>query len=463
MKTRRDELRALDQEALIDIVLLLEGRMKVLEKQMRQLKQLMQVPVAPAVHPAKTPENSSVPSGQSRKAEFPPRVKHKRGPKVGHEGKSRANQPPDEVVACRVQVCAACGHSLVEVPQERVGSRQVVDLVPLQVLVREARCYGVRCPECGVEQRGTYPEEFASEGCFGRRLEQVVLYLHHAHPLSYQRVQHLLRDLYGLSVSVGALVNMVQRHAPVLASAAEAIRQQVKQARVVGCDETSARVDGQTWWQWVFQTPQWVYMHMHRRRARVVIPEVLEEARPEVWISDLGSMQTDNPALAFQACLAHQVRDLQYAIDTHRCGWAYHLQALFYRAIRLGKWRSQLAEQQYSRQVERIEQHLDALLKQYPNNPDSQRLHQRYRKHRAHLLVFLQRADVPPTNNASEQALRNSVIYRKVTGGFRSPAGAQRYAQLVSILETARRQQRSFLDTLAALLAGQPTFLPLRE
>ena len=103
------------------------------------------------------------------------------------------------------------------------------------------------------------------------------------------------------------------------------------------------------------------------------------------------------------------------------------------------------------------------MLKQYPNNPDSQRLHQRYRKHRAHLLVFLQRSDVPPTNNASEQALRNSVIYRKVTGGFRTSAGAHLYAHLVSILETARRQQCSFLDILAALVAGQPAFLPLRE
>lgn len=463
MKTRRDELRQLDKEALIDSLLLLEGRLKVLDRQVRELKRLMQWPTEPGARPAKTAQNSSVPPGQSRKANVARRVKQKRGPKAGHEGKSRENQPPDEVVECRARVCTGCGHSLVELAQERVGSRQMLDLVPLQSVVREARCYAVRCPECGVEQRGAYPEEFAREGCFGRRLEQVVLYLHHAHPLSYQRVQHLLRDLFGLSVSVGALVNMVERHAPVLAGAAEAIRQQVKQAAVVGSDETSARVNGQTWWQWVFQTPQWVYMRMHRRRAGAVIAEVLEQAQPEVWVSDLGSMQINHPARAFQACLAHQVRDLEYAIEAHRCRWAYRLQALFYRAMRLGKRRSQIAEGHYRRQVEQLEQQLDGLLKQYPNNPDSQRLHERYRKHRGHLLVFLQRSDVPPTNNASEQALRNSVIYRKVTGGFRSPAGAQRYAHLVSILETARRQQRSFLDVLAVLLAGQPAFLPLRE
>ena len=130
------------------------------------------------------------------------------------------------------------------------------------------------------------------------------------------------------------------------------------------------------------------------------------------------------------------------------------------RAMRLGKRHSQIAEGYYRRQVE---QQLDHWLKHYPNHPDRQRLHQRYCKHRTHLLVFLQRADMPPTDNASRHARRNSVIYRKVTGGFRSPAGAQDYTHLFSILETARRQQRSFLDILAALIAGQPAFLPLRQ
>ena len=36
------------------------------------------------------------------------------------------------------------------------------------------------------------------------------------------------------------------------------------------------------------------------------------------------------------------------------------------------------------------------------------------------LFVFVTRRDVPPTNNISERRLRPSVIFRKVTNGFRS-------------------------------------------
>lgn len=463
MKTRRDELRELNKETLIDNLLLLEGRMKVLEQQVRDLRQLRQLPPAPASRPVKTPENSSLPSGQSNKAALKRRLKGKRGPKPGHVGRSRSNQLPDEVLECRASRCADCGHSLAEVAQEVFGSRQVIDILPMQYVVREARSYGCRCPQCGQEQSGVYPVGFEAERTFGERLQQVALYLHHAHPLSYQRVQHILHDLYGLPVSLGGLVNLVQRSAPLIQRAAESIRQQVQCAAVVGSDETPARVDGKRYWQWVFQTPQWVYMRIHARRAGMVIKAVLEAAQPEVWVSDLGSMQLEHPAQAMQVCLAHQVRDLQYAIDSDRCGWAYRLQTLLYRAMRLGQRRDELRTEHYQQQVQAVERHLDDLLKQYPNHPDSQRLHRRYSKHRASLLVFLQRADVPPTNNASEQALRNSVIYRKVTGGFRTPHGATLYADLVSILESARRQHRSFFDILAAILSGQSTFFPLRE
>jgi len=463
METKRERLRKLSPETLIDTIEVLEQRINGLEKQVRELKKLLQLPSTPSVRVNKTPENSSKPSGQSEKGQVIRRVKGKRGPKAGHLGQSRHNSTPDEIVDCRATVCSSCGETLVGLTQQEIGRRQVIDLPAFRYIVREARCYAVDCPACGHPQRGNYPVDFETGRTFSQRVEQVALYLHHAHPLSYQRLQHIFRDLYGLHLSAGALVQGIQRHAQVLHEAAEQIRQRLRQATVVGSDETSMRVNGQNYWQWVFQTPQWVYMRIHRRRAGAVIHEVLADAHPQVWVSDLGSMQLEHPAQRLQVCLAHQVRDLQFAIDTHRCGWAYRLQALLYRAIRLGKHRQHLAAAHFTAQTQLIHQELLALLSQYPNNPVSQRLHARYTKHQASLLVFLHRPDVPPTNNASEQALRNSVIYRKVTGGFRTTLGAQRYADLVSILESARRQQRNFFDILSLVLAHQPIFAPLRE
>ena len=73
---------------------------------------------------------------------------------------------------------------------------------------------------------------------------------------------------------------------------------------------------------------------------------------------------------------------------------------------------------------------------------------------RTKLLVFMTRRDVEPTNNASERALRPSVIFRKVTNGFRSVWGAESYTDIRSIVATGRLHGRSPLDTIRSALAG---------
>ena len=82
----------------------------------------------------------------------------------------------------------------------------------------------------------------------------------------------------------------------------------------------------------------------------------------------------------------------------------------------------------------------------------AQRLLARFKEHREKLLVFLWEPDVPPTNNASEQALRPSVIHRKVTNGFRSEWGAKGYAAIQSLMATAKIKGQNLLTTLVEIL-----------
>jgi hypothetical protein len=55
------------------------------------------------------------------------------------------------------------------------------------------------------------------------------------------------------------------------------------------------------------------------------------------------------------------------------------------------------------------------------------------------------------TNNGSERALRPSAVYRKITSGFRSEWGAKLYADIRSVVETARRR------SIRAIAAVRPT------
>ena len=57
------------------------------------------------------------------------------------------------------------------------------------------------------------------------------------------------------------------------------------------------------------------------------------------------------------------------------------------------------------------------------------------------------REDVPADNNASERALRKPVVHRKVSGGFHSTCGAEAYATVATVLQTAREHGHDALET----------------
>jgi transposase len=89
------------------------------------------------------------------------------------------------------------------------------------------------------------------------------------------------------------------------------------------------------------------------------------------------------------------------------------------------------------------------------------KLQRMIRKIRRHLFVFVTRRDVPPTNNGSERALRPCVTFRKITNGFRTEWGARLYADIRSVIETARRRSIGALEAIRLTLAGKP--LPVTQ
>ena len=445
-----EALRQLSKEALIALFLeyqeRMEARVRELEAKLEELRR-----------PAKTSKNSSKPPSSGYKANRPQREQKKR--KRGGAGKSRKRVEPHVVLECAAVRCADCGADLRGEPQKLLGKSQVVEIPPVEPVVVEARRYGCTCPKCGKPQSEEYPSGLEPERVFGRRLEGMVTYLHERHHLSYGRLQQALKALFGLKASKGALVNMVKRTSAALEPTAEGILREIRRSSVVGSDETGVRVKGENWWQWVFTTETATYHIIRKSRGSKVITGVMGEATPQVWVSDMWSAQLAAKTEQHQLCLAHQLRDLQYAIDADGSAWAWRMQQLFRRAIRLGKRRHELSADHFALAVQQVEADLDKLLQQRARGMEALRLRERYRLHRDSLLVFLHVPGVPPDNNASERALRNSVVHRKVIGGYRSDWGPDAHATVATVLDTARKQGKDAFQTLLSIL-GPPTPIP---
>lgn len=453
-----DQLEQTSPAELVALVKALMAEVARLQEENRQLREENEK----LRRPPSTSRNSSQPPARDQKSNRPEnKPKKKQGPPFGHLRHTRPLvDHPDRVIPIGVEQCRHCQSDLRRVAAETVMRRQVTELPQVRPLIIETQQAEVRCPHCQQLNRGSLPAGLEAGRSFGPRLEATVIYLKHQQHLSYERIVASVHEMFGLRLSEGGVAAILERAGKNAAPVAEEIKQEVIASTVVKSDETSARIDGRTWWQWVFIGAEAVYHTIVPRRNAAVIAKVLGEAQIGVWVCDCFGAQLKAPAKIFQLCLQHQLRDLQRVLDqTPQEAWAAAAQKLFREAIHL-KNRFQGAESPltltgYLRRVTELENRLDALLEEELTDDAARKLQARFQLHREKLLVFLYYPEVPPTNNQSEQALRTSVIHRKVTNGFRSEWGAETYAALQSIIATAQLRGQKVFETLVNLM-GPP-------
>jgi transposase len=446
VELKREQLEALSKEQLIELLLAMQQEIRELRARIDELSK-----------PPTTSQNSSqAPSRDQKANRSEPRKAAKRGAPKGHARMTRALiEQPDRVIAVRASRCP-CGADVTDVPVDYMVRRQVTELPEVKPAVIETQQHVVTCPCCGREVRGELPVGLEAERAFGPRLEATTTYLQHQQHLSYERTREAMRELFSVDVSEGGLACIQARAGDSAQARVAEIQAAVRASEVVGSDETGARVDGHNQWEWTFCSAQAVLHVICPSRGIDVITEVMGDAVARTWVSDCWSPQLHARADQRQLCLAHQIRNLQGLIE--RCPklhWARELQALFREAIHLNHRRAELTSRGFARRVAQIERSLASLIDRRVRNPLARALLKRYRKHSDHLLVFLRDPTVPPHNNDAERALRGSVVHRKVIGGFRSDWGAQAYAALASVVDTAKLHGQCPFDALLGLF-GTP-------
>ena len=405
--------------------------------------------------PKKTSQNSHTPPSQDRQpAAGANKDGKRRKPRPSRPGSARALcDAPDETIK---RLATACPHCAADVSGQTQTCRHRydhIDIPPIAPVVTRIELFGGRCAACGRRFRAAAPDGMAPGTPFGARIRALLLYLHHSHHAGFERLSRMMAELFGLKISEGAIANAFRRAEGTMTAACAAIRDTLKAARVIASDETTARIDGAGHWHWVFVAAKAVLHTIAPRRAKAVAEEVLGEHRPEVWVSDRYAGQQDL-APAHQVCLAHVLRDVQYAIDCGDTVFAPRLREVLRWAIRIGRRRDALRPATLRHYHARAERRLDVLLAMPAAHRAGRELQTAVKAWRTKFFVFLEDPGVPATNNACEREIRPSVVFRKVTGGFRSDWGAQIHAGYRSVTGTARLHGQTALQAIRHLLAG---------
>jgi len=251
----------------------------------------------------------------------------------------------------------------------------------------------------------------------------------------------MLKEVFGISLSEGSVANILHRMEERFSPAYESIRERIASSPVAGADETGTSAKGKTLWAWALQTENLTYITAGHSRKKEVFTSIIPQGMPQsILVSDCYSSYFSAKVKNHQICTSHILRELIYLSELYKENpWSEQMANLIREAIHLKK----TAEGKIDDTS--IHERFQILLEQSieESHKKIRTLQKRLIKYRDYLFLFLKEEHVPPDNNASERAIRVFKVKLKVSGFFKSREGAQRFALLHSIVNTARKNNSS--------------------
>ena len=427
---------------------------------------------------AKDSHNSHLPPSSDRFARQPKSLRQKSGKKPGgqegHRGATlKVSETPDEVMVHAVECCEHCQQDLTQVAAVAIERRQVIELPAPHVLVREHQAESKHCPHCHRRTTAPFPVGVRAPVQYGASIGARAVYLSQQQLLPYARVCEVMEDLLGVGLSEGSLRDVIERCHTQLGEVEPQIKAALREADVIHQDETSLYVAGKRHWMHVTATATLTHYQVHASRGHEALEAIgiLPDFAGTSIHDGFGSYFLY--ACQHAMCNVHLLRELTYLAEEQGLWWAAKLKALLLSM----KDATEQAREQGKHWLHPLEvvdwqtRFLDLLAEGDQAHPHAlappshrgrvkqstaRNLLDRLRKYQRAVWAFLEDLRVAFDNNQAERDLRMVKVQQKVSGCFRSFAGAQAFARIRGYLSTLRKQDVPLLPALEATLLGHP-------
>jgi transposase len=443
-----------------------DDRLKRLEEQARQDSRTSSKP--PSMDPPKSRAQRRAEAREKAK-ELMRREGGKRqaGGQPGHRGAGRGLKPEDqvdEIVDHYPDACGGCGREFTDRqrrPKRRFGRHQVCELPPISVITVEHRTHQLRCRGCLARTSARLPEEIDASP-FGARLQAAIVTLTARHRISRRGIVELARDLFGVTLSTGAVDAICQRASDALAGPYLQLHDWVLDQGSLHVDETGWRTSGEGRALWTATTAEAAFFLIAAHCNREQFDALVGTTYPGIVVSDRWNGYSHLDPKARQACWSHLQRDFRRHADGlgEQKTFGEHGSKLTGRVFHA--WRAYQHEHHDRTRLQAEIAPIQTELRQLLENasPKSQRT--RWHRQFANNLLKIWPAlwtftiidGVQPTNNPAERALRGPVIHRKLSLGTQSDDGERFAERALSAATTCRMQHRSLFTYLSELITA---------
>jgi len=470
----REALETLSRDELINMVL---RQAKAIEIQAEQISRLGEKVAELEERLGMNSRNSSKPPssdppGNNVKMKQEPSGR-KPGAQPGHNQMLRALIPTedvDKVVPLKPGWCERCQKPL-HGDDPMPHRHQVTEIPKVKPQVTEYQQYTLTCSGCGHQTTASLPEGVTAGG-FGPRLESTAALLTGDYHLSKRAGQEILRDIFGVEMSLGALSGCEETVGALLEGPVAEAHAWVQEQATAHADETGWKEKNKCAWLWVMATKSVTVFQVRARRTKEAARQLLGRFGGVLHTDRWGAYNIYKGLR--QLCWAHLLRDFT-AFSEFRGPAAGRIgkdllrrgRRLFrlWHNVRDGTWN----REQYQQSTVRLRADIERSLQEGADCPHRKMRHvcRRILKHADSLWTFTRLQDVEPTNNMAESRIRPAVLWRRKSFGTQSARGSRFVERMLTATATLRQQGRNVADYMEEVCAASverrpaPSLLPM--
>jgi len=452
-------LSSVKPSVLIEIIFQQQAAIETLQAEVKRLKEQLGTDSKTS---SKPPSSDLLKKTEKPKKERSTKGSGRRpGGQPGHKGKTRTGfSRIDRIEILRPSVCGNCGAQASASAPMTTRHHQVARLVdkPIEIVAYEHQ--SCLCA-CGAMLSGQWPSDVVPTQDLSIGLQSLLGWLGNYGHLSYGKQQEFLTELGDLEIGLGTLHATNERVANAVVRPVDQLWQWARAQGHVQVDETPWIVKGVKEWLWVAGAELFCLFHAADTRSRDELKAMLGESFDGVLSSDDFSVYNGYEVTAQQKCLAHLRRhfkrlELKATGDNQKMAKAF-LKRIDEAFRHHRRWRESQDHQAYHDWAGKFKRRLDATLKQWTGKVDDTALTllSSLKEKAKQWWYFLDHPEIPPDNNLAERLIRLAVTKRKISGGSRSMMRFAQTADLLSVIQTCRRQGRSALGFFQQALMAQ--------
>lgn len=374
---------------------------------------------------------------------------HQRGAPKGHHGTNKQKIETSNSRHILGEECPNCQSKNFEVIGKKLQQQEEIppDIQPEAVNITRDIC---KCNKCHLQflARDT---QTPLQGKFGINLMVLVIFLKYIVRGVLRKTSSFLEASFALKLAPASVQAIIQRAALAGKKEYDSLQQKMRSAKLLYVDETSFSVLGKNWWVWVFRSDTDMLLVIRNSRGNKVLEEILGKDYAGIVVCDCWRAYDFLKKAILQRCWAHLLRKSKELKSVAGKHFHKKISVLFDEIIKFNA--TEKSEKQRLRKYTQMTKKLHKIVANYKKYEECEAVTKYIYFHIESWFTCIKIAGVQPTNNYAEQAIRETVLVRKIIGAFRSESGTKTYETLASLIATWKLQKLDIKKELTKMLS----------